>query len=277
MCKVPAAFLRLSRCSSYPSNQSIANDWGYIKLSSNAGNTCGWFGIGYTTKANLEAAKFTVCGYPGDKVTYNKDSKMHGQNVQMWRHSGKLTKVQTGSLKYKIDTEIGQSGYPIYDSSTKIVYGIHHGDSVLGSTNSGARITKGILYILKGYWCLQIREIAMNKKIVTIIVLIIIVADFCSCRFNDSPATNSATVEGYIKKVFLDDSKILICYDFKDTLNEEYMGDCYIPIEEDTVISDDRTPDSIEQGEHIIVSYIGTLAESFPAQIDGTILIQFVK
>lgn len=55
------------------------------------------------------------------------------------------------------------------------------------------------------------------------------------------------------------------------------MGDCYIPIEEDTVISDDRTPDSIEQGERIIVSYIGTLAESFPAQIDGTILIQFVK
>ncbi len=131
-------------CSSYPSNQSIANDWGYIKLSSNAGNTCGWFGIGYTTNANLEAAKFTICGYPRDKATYNKASKMHGQNVQMWRHSGKLTKVQTGSLKYKMDTEIGQSGSPIYNSSTKIVYGIHHGDSVLGSTNSGARITKGI-------------------------------------------------------------------------------------------------------------------------------------
>ncbi len=41
--------------------------------------------------------------------------------------------------------------------------------------------------------------------------------------------------------------------------------------------SDDRTPDSIEQGEHIIATYTGGLAESFPAQIHGTILIQFVK
>ena len=55
------------------------------------------------------------------------------------------------------------------------------------------------------------------------------------------------------------------------------MGDCYIPIEADTVISDDRTPDSIEQGERIIATYTGTLAESCPAQINGTILIQFVK
>lgn len=135
-------------CSSYPSNQSVANDWGYIKLSSNAGNTCGWFGIGYTTKANLEAAKFTVCGYPADKAAYNKKSKMHGQNVQMWKHSGKLTKVQTGSLKYKMDAEIGQSGSPVYNSSTKIVYGIHYGKPVLSSTNSGARITKGIFTYL---------------------------------------------------------------------------------------------------------------------------------
>lgn len=118
----------------------------------------------------------------------------------------------------------------------------------------------------------------MNKKIVTIIVLIIIAAVFCSCSFNDSPAANSATVEGYVRKVDLEDSRLFICYDLKNISNEEYIGDCWIPIEEDTVISDDRTLDSIEQGEHIIATYTGTFAESFPAQILGTtILIQFVK
>lgn len=117
----------------------------------------------------------------------------------------------------------------------------------------------------------------MKKKIIVIIVLIIMAAGFCSCNFNDSPAINSATVEGYVKKVNFDENKLLICYDLKNISNEEYMGDCYIPIEEDTVISDDRTPDSIEQGEHIIATYTGGLAESFPAQIHGTILIQFVK
>lgn len=55
------------------------------------------------------------------------------------------------------------------------------------------------------------------------------------------------------------------------------MGDCYIPIEENTVISDGRTLDSVEPGEHIIATYTGTLSEIYPAEIDGTVLIQFVK
>ncbi|MCI9412516.1 MAG: hypothetical protein HFG36_10710 [Eubacterium sp.] len=118
----------------------------------------------------------------------------------------------------------------------------------------------------------------MNKRIVAIIVVVlIIVAGVCSCDFNGSQTTSSSTVEGYVKKVYLDDRRILICYDPKNISNEEYMGDCYIPIEEDTVISDGRTLDSIEQGEHIIATYTGTLAETFPSEIDGTVLIQFVK
>ncbi len=136
-------------CSSYPSNKSIANDWGYIKLSSNAGSTCGWFSIGYTTDTDLKSANFTTCGYPGDKVSYNKDSKMHGQNVQLWKDSGKLTKIYTGYLTYAMDTYGGQSGSPVYNSSTRVVYGIHHGVAVSASTNGAARITKGIFTHLK--------------------------------------------------------------------------------------------------------------------------------
>ncbi len=136
-------------CSSYPNNKSIANDWGYIKLGSNAGNTCGWFGIGYTTDANLESANFVICGYPSDKITYSKDSKMHGQKVQMWEDSGRLTKAYAGYITYKMDTYGGQSGSPIYNSSTQTVYGIHHGEAVSGSANGAARITKGLFTHLK--------------------------------------------------------------------------------------------------------------------------------
>lgn len=117
----------------------------------------------------------------------------------------------------------------------------------------------------------------MSKKIIAIIVAIIIVAGVCSCNFNDSLATNGSTVEGYVREVNLDGNSILICYDLKNISNEEYMGDCWIPIEEDTVISDGRTLDSIEQGEHIIATYTGTVAEVWPEEIGGTILIQFVK
>lgn len=118
-----------------------------------------------------------------------------------------------------------------------------------------------------------------NKKIIAIIVLIlaIIVTVVYYYKFKSDTVTSSAAVEGYVKQVYLDDSKILICYDFKNTSNEEYMGDCYIPIEEGTVISNGRTLDSVEQGEHIIATYTGTLSETFPAEIDGTVLIQFVK
>ena len=139
----------LGWCSSYPSTESIANDWGYIKLGSNAGSTCGWFGIGYTTDDNLKSASFTICGYPTDKAIYDKDSKMHGQNVQMWKASGKLTDIYTGYITYKMDTYKGQSGSPVYNSSSQIVYGIHHGKAVSGTTNGAARITKGIFTHLK--------------------------------------------------------------------------------------------------------------------------------
>ena len=111
------------------------------------------------------------------------------------------------------------------------------------------------------------------KKIITIIVLILIIIVTCVCFYNfkRESAASSATIEGYVKQIYPD--RILICYDLENTLNEEYMGDCYIPIEEDTVISDGMTIDSIKQGDHIIVTYIGTLAEVYPAEIDGTVSI----
>jgi len=86
-------------------------------------------------------------------------------------------------------------------------------------------------------------------------------------------ADSGATVEGYVKEVFSDSSTILICNDVENISNEEYMGDYDIPIEENTVISDGRTLDSIKQGDYVIVTYTGTLAETYPVQIDGIVAI----
>ena len=136
-------------CSSYESTKSIANDWGYIKLDSDVGNTCGWFGIGYTTDTNLKSASFTICGYPGDKNSYNSASKMHGQYVQMWKDTGKLSDIYTGYITYKMDTYGGQSGSPVYNATSQIVYGIHHGEATSGVSNGASRITKSIFTHLK--------------------------------------------------------------------------------------------------------------------------------
>lgn len=118
-----------------------------------------------------------------------------------------------------------------------------------------------------------------KKKIIAsiVFVIIIIVIIVYHYNFKSSTVSSSAIVEGYVKKVYPEEGKILICYEIRDILNEEYMGDCYIPIEKDTVISDGRTLDSIEQGEHIIAIYTGTLAEVHPAEIDGTVLVKLVK
>ncbi|MCR5640277.1 MAG: trypsin-like serine protease [Lachnospiraceae bacterium] len=134
----------LGWCSSYPKTKSIANDWGYIKLNSTPGKTCGWASIGYTTDKNMKAASYTVCGYPGDKGSYSSASTMGHQSVQMWKASGKLSGVYSGYVTYAMDTMGGQSGAPVYNSSTNTVYAIHHGVDDPGRANGGARITKGL-------------------------------------------------------------------------------------------------------------------------------------
>ena len=74
---------------------------------------------------------------------------MQGDNVQMWKDSGKLTEVYTGHITYKMDAYKGQSGSPVYNSSTKVVYGSHSGKMRFASNNGASRITKGIYTHLK--------------------------------------------------------------------------------------------------------------------------------
>ena len=112
-----------------------------------------------------------------------------------------------------------------------------------------------------------------------VLILAIIVAGVCHYNFKNNTATGTDTVEGYIKKVYIDgnSSTILICDDLKNAWNEEYIGDWCLSVKENTIISDGRTLDSLKQGEHIIATYDGYYAETDPAQIDYTMLIQFIK
>ena len=133
-----------SWCASYPSNNSVANDWGAIKLSSNPGR--GYFSIGYASDASLKKTSLTVCGYPGDKAVANSNSSINGRSRYMYKMSSKPSKVDTTAIYYTLDTYNGQSGAPIYNSSNK-VYGIHtRGDS---SNNSGRRFTSSLVKAFK--------------------------------------------------------------------------------------------------------------------------------
>ncbi|UVJ40974.1 serine protease [Arthrobacter sp. CJ23] len=100
-------------------------DWGVIKLDCTVGNTTGW--LNYTgTTASLTGTTATVRGYPGDKP-----------RGTMWTMTGSISSTQAEKVFYKMDTYGGQSGAPVYNSSTSIV-AIHTNG---GTTNSGTRIT----------------------------------------------------------------------------------------------------------------------------------------
>ena len=106
-----------------------------------------------------------------------------------------------------------------------------------------------------------------KKKIIASIVLIIIIIVIIGYHYNFKSGTvsNSTIIEGYVKQVYPEEGKILICYEIRNILNKEYMGDCYIPIEKVTVISDGRTLDSIEK-ENILLPHIQALLQRFILQ-----------
>lgn len=105
-------------------------DYGVIELSSDIGNSTGWFGTSWTIWS-LKGTDVTITGYPGEYYR------------QMWTMSGEITKSATRKVYYNaIDTTGGQSGSPIYDSDYYVV-GIHaYSEGSYG--NSGTRITSSL-------------------------------------------------------------------------------------------------------------------------------------
>jgi len=75
-------------------------DYGAIKLNCNVGNQVGWFGY---HKKVAKGQRARIQGYPGDKPFGTQ-----------WKMSGKVTKLQSRRVFYKIDTAGGQSGSAVW-------------------------------------------------------------------------------------------------------------------------------------------------------------------
>ena len=108
------------------------DDYAIVVLSSNVGNTTGWFGLGYNSNDSFFYNNgFTLVGYPGDKGF-----------GEMWKAAGVVTNCSTYVLDHLIDSNNGQSGGPIYMASSNTAYGIHSSGG--GSVNYARRMTSEV-------------------------------------------------------------------------------------------------------------------------------------
>lgn len=111
---------------------ALAYDYGVFDLSSNIGNSLGYFG--WTQDVTVGNA-VQITGYPGDKVAY-----------QMWMAGKGISLVTEKTIGYYVDTESGQSGAPVYYGTTCEIVGIHcQGGSF---NNSGKRVDNRLAAVL---------------------------------------------------------------------------------------------------------------------------------
>ncbi len=111
------------------------HDMGFFVLDEAIGNTTGWFG--YTT-ADSDGDIRNISGYPVDR----------NSGWDQFHMADDIKCENKYNLKYKIDTEGGQSGSPIwrYDGEDRHIVGVHaHGGVPNGcwfeTQNRGVRIT----------------------------------------------------------------------------------------------------------------------------------------
>jgi glutamyl endopeptidase len=108
-------------------------DYGAIRISTELGNTVGWFGFGVYADSDLLASTANISGYPGDKPTGTQ-----------WYHARQVASVNSRKVYYAIDTAGGQSGSAVY----RIIGGGHYGIAIHaygGATaNSGTRIIQPV-------------------------------------------------------------------------------------------------------------------------------------
>ena len=108
-------------------------DYGAIILSTDLGNTTGWFGFGVYSDASLTNAVGNVSGYPGDKATGTQ-----------WYDAHRIASVNSRKVFYDIDTAGGQSGSAVYQTinGARMAIAVHaYGGA---TTNSGTRITQDV-------------------------------------------------------------------------------------------------------------------------------------
>jgi glutamyl endopeptidase len=104
-------------------------DYGAIILSTDLGNTTGWFGFGVYSDSDLLASTGNISGYPGDKPSGTQ-----------WYDYHRIANVNSRKVYYDIDTYGGQSGSGVYRVINSNRYGIAIHAYGGATTNSGTRI-----------------------------------------------------------------------------------------------------------------------------------------
>ncbi len=121
----------------YVDHGSPQHDYGAIKVvDKNMGTRTGWFGYGVLTDGDLSNTPLIQSsGYPNETRPF----------ATQWYDAGRAEKVNNAFLGYRVDTEEGQSGAPVFFSTSdgqRLVVAIHVYDTAL--RNLGLRITDEI-------------------------------------------------------------------------------------------------------------------------------------
>jgi glutamyl endopeptidase len=136
----------LASVSGWTQSANEQYDYGVIKLSSNVGNTVGWFGIWWQS-ASLNELPAILAGYPGDK----------SPTQSQWLGVDQVRVTQTRQVFYKGDSFGGQSGSAVWQdrpagsascANGPCAYAIHayglHGSAPHSDHNHGTRITQEV-------------------------------------------------------------------------------------------------------------------------------------
>lgn len=129
----------------------IALDIGAVRLEEPIGNKIGWFRYDEVHE-NIEETTASISGYSEYDGGYNK----------LLTHDGSIKKFHDGRLFYQMDTDVGQSGSPIWvnetpDNSIPTALGVHAYNTEMTpkflkiEANSATALTREIVNLI-GRW-----------------------------------------------------------------------------------------------------------------------------
>jgi glutamyl endopeptidase len=136
----------LASVAGWTQNADERYDYGVVKLSTNVGNTVGWFGFWWQS-GSLRGLPAVIAGYPGDK----------SPTQSQWIGTDQVRVMQERQVFYKNDTFGGQSGSAVWHdrpagssfcANGPCAYAIHayglHGSAPHSDHNHGTRIVQAV-------------------------------------------------------------------------------------------------------------------------------------
>lgn len=118
------------------------DDIGIITMNGTPGSTYGYLNAAST---GTTGQWFTTYGYPGDKVTYDKTTGER-KSVQQWGANGQITSFDGYYYRHTADTQGGQSGSPLINSSNEVI-AVHAGGTV-NKYNIASPVSNGIIELI---------------------------------------------------------------------------------------------------------------------------------